>query len=357
MNIYVKYERKKDYNFFSCNLSKMEWPPEMYSIIRDLYYDWECGSLSCTLLCGELMRVGLRIGPSFQRMLEQNDHARGLSFGIFMRGLKRSLQDETVPNRISSRSSSADVSPRQMHAYLNRDIALCSSAKAPFGTDNNAYIRGINHGEIENPRLVSAVIGTAESGHRTYAPVPGAKDLFEASSRNCDGSNQNLSQPRPIAPHLRPTIDPITGEDFSPERPHIVTEASSRRLNENSTHIEASQTGLTPGTTAVVPDVERRHFAQSNKETEEPYIEPIAPPSVSSSRSHVNILAYDEGTPIEKYRPLSRITVPSTMSPCPFATDKDDLKAMRLELHSTPLGKPLFANNKTVIPHLDIPSH
>lgn len=342
---------------FSPVISMMEWPPEMYSTIRDLYYEWECGSISYSSLCDELVRVGLRLGPSFPRTLEQHDNTRGLSFGIFMRSLKRSIGEVSNTAPVTINDLNAEVTPRQMHAFLNRDISLSSSAKAPFGTDNNAYIRGISQSRSENKRLVSAIVGSVESKHRTFAQVPGAKNLFEQSPRSCNCMEKNLIQPREIAPHLRPTIDPITGEDFSPDRVKIVSEAFSRRISENSTHIEASATGLTPGASSVVPDAQRRHFGQSNKETIEPYGEQVAPSNVSSARSLNNILAYDEGTPIEEYRPLSRISVSKSLPPCPFATDKDDLKAMRQELHNTPLGKPLFANNKTVIPHLDIPSH
>jgi len=316
----------------------MEWRPETWLIIRDLYNGWQCGRVDAGGIRRLLEDSGIVIDSSFIELLEQHGQARDISFSVFIRTLKRQREVTarnlvTVPN--------GEASPKMMQIMITKDIPLPSSVKAPFGTDHNVYVRGFRPRDSVDPVSLSVLRDAISESRSSRAAVPGSVNAFKEStapSDNWDTTSQNrLEIPR----HLKPTINPITGEQPESSRESVNSYALPfiRRQMGNESHLQPIDTGIAPVDTADFHESQRRHYSFFNQQST-----PADTVSTDSSSPRTfpldNILSHNNDREPESYRPMSRITVSKLKVSCPFATDRDDLESLRTHLHSTPLGKP-----------------
>ena len=324
----------------------MEWRPETWDIIRDLYYSWECGRACAPDICSALVEQGVTVSEQFHQILQQHSHARDIPFTEFVRNLKRSVgsyREHRIPDL-------GDSTPRRMHVLTFRDIPLTSSEKAPFGTDNNVYIRGIHSNGYEDPVYLSVVRDTISGPKKVHASVPSANDLFKESSARTDivHPETNLNT---VPRHLIASINPITGEERSGETAtnKSISLPSVRRQLENTSILSGKIAGLSPiGNEEEPSEMQRRHFVDFNKES--PVADDISVDTCSLETLSIadnNILSHDSTRPVERYRPHTRVIASKLTPNCPFATDEDDLLHLRNELHSTPLGKPYLLPHAT----------
>ena len=316
-------------------MNMVEWRPETWNIIRELYYSWERGNINATEICDALAHSDVNVHQSFQQFLEQHSHARDVSFTVFMKYLKRS-PDYLTPRQPNSEQLT-NSTPRRQHILTFRDIPLSSSAKAPFGTDDNVYIRGFQTSGTDDPACVSVLRDDISEPRKTYASVPTANDVFKQSGHT---EAHMLDSRIDIPRHLIASINPITGEEPQSDNAsdRSPTVSSERKQLENRSYITADATGLVSATCEDSSSGQRRHFAHFNKESSTTLDNTFSTESVFLSDE--NIISHDTSRPVEPYRPRSRINQSMLRSCCPFATDKDDLTRLRNELHSTPLGKP-----------------
>ena len=308
------------------------------SIIRDVYHRWNCGIIENNAVYDELMAVGFSIGREFRHHVEKNTQTRDLPFTAFMRALKHDQIHSDESDHALEVASIASNTPRRMHVMMLKDIPLSSSAKAPFGTDNNVYIRGVRVRGDEDPAALHVLERSLDPSRNHYATVLGAADAFRQSTDD-DNVSVVSETPSELPRHLRTTMNPITGEEYVDDFSGRISVCSSRRMSES--HIEASNAGFV-SSDASLHESHRKHFAptsapnltQWNPEIHQPNQRAM---SYAAQMSRGSILSHNPHLPPLPYRPQTR-TVARPAS-CPFATDADDLEVMRRRLLQTPLGK------------------
>jgi hypothetical protein len=329
----------------------MERSSELNSLVRDLYYEWECGVLNHDEVLRALRDGGLSVDTAFRQLLEQNQRARGVSFTQFMKSLFRSLQAREEKAQVDPGTCDLYMNPENLHGLILRNAPVPSSAKAPFGTDNNVFIRGVNPVPQSSDRSRYMESISDALGRRNYQGNRISSYAFKESLPESDDRSSVVSdQPFELPRHLRPSINPITGLEFMENKDDALSSCLSRRLSENTSRLASSETGLTPDLTAVSLDNQKRHFTHIENTLSLQW-SPRGETSLNSNSPRPptsNILHHDTDTHIETYRPISRVF--KTQRPCPFATEKDDLRTLRSELHRTPLGRPYTHQ-------LDVQSH
>jgi hypothetical protein len=323
---------------FFLNLVMEVMDVELWSIIRDLFYSWQCGKANTEEVCRHLCDQGLFVSQHFREMLERNSQTRGLSFGVFIRTLERNHVGDLS---VTEPGMSINLSPRCMHISTLGEVPLSASIKAPFGTDDNICIRGLHVRGDEDPACLSVIHNS--SGLRAWS-----RDSIRTSRKSfSESANEGIDETvferkRDIPLHLRGSINPITGEEPASARSLVIQprRMTVRRLQENSSNLGLVESGLTPTHADLAPEVLRRGpnpgCLASGSEV------PI--PIIPLPDSNHNIF-HTDGVHPEPYRPMSRMFFSKTLRGCPFATDKDDLVALRTELHSRPLGR-------NTIPHV-----
>lgn len=320
----------------------MDGSQEFSSSLRDIFHRWDCGYIETDRVCDEIIALGLCVPPAFRGLLHQRCKTRNLSFAMFMRALKVRYPTEAVADERVADHKVTD-SQRLLHVLTLKDIPLAPSAKAPFGTDNNMYIRGVNLRKDSDPVISAAIKSILPGPQRGPAPVPGACNAFEES---CADENESVlsESVSELPPHLKPSMHTVSNEpsdadyaDFSYHR----SSCSSRRMSESSSH-------LFDGFVAAEDDARsstsnRRHFGSFHPKTDilEWIDEPVKPSAKAMANAEnfraSNILAHQPELPPLAYRPSSRMVY--LESTCPFATDADDLSQLRVDLLRKPLGK------------------
>jgi hypothetical protein len=235
-------------------------------------------------------------------------------------------------------TSLASTTPRRMHVLTLKDIPLSSSAKAPFGTDNNVYIKGMKRRGDEDPIALKVLENSLDGHRRAYGAVTRANDVFRESAE--DDSVSVISEaPSEVPPHLRTSMNPITGEEYLDAPSARRSACSSRRMSES--HIEAGQAGFVSNDSNGL-DTHRKHFKRISTPNPTEWNPDVQQPTEAAENYATqlgkrSIISHDPHLPPLPYRPQTR-TVERPTS-CPFATDADDLAEMRRRLLRTPLGK------------------
>lgn len=217
---------------------------------------------------------------------------------------------------------------------------MAPSAKAPYGTDNNMFIRGVNNRNTVDPVLSAAINQVLPIPQRSYASVPGALNAFEESYADEDESVYSETHSE-IPPHLKSSIQTVSSEPSDADYADFTYHRScgpSRRMSTNSSHIKD---GLVPEN----PESSfshRKHFGTMSADTKDLLEWPVKPAgekpqNVENIGVSNNILAHQPDLAPLPYRPSSRMV--HSESVCPFATDSDDLSQLRVELLKKPLGK------------------
>jgi hypothetical protein len=259
---------------------------------------------------------------------------------MFIRALKKNNHESEGQFTQKARGLTDD--PRRLqHVREMKHLPLAPSAKAPYGTDNNIYIRGVHLPENPDPIISTAINEVISGPLKSHASVPGAINVFEEScvDENESVYSETLSE---LPPHLKPSMLTVSSQpsdadyaDFSCHR----SSCSSRRMSDYCSHI-------LPGFVADDPKYisrSRRHF--ESYRTNKNILEWSAEPTVLSENALIrtpkskpcNILAHHPEIPPVPYRPSSRVI--ALDSTCPFATDADDLSQLRDDLLRIPLGK------------------
>jgi hypothetical protein len=193
--------------------------------IRQAYHKWDSGNSQNDVLFDTLREIGLELDISFVRMIEQHKRTRDLPFAAFIKLLKQ-VNAPSGPESADGKRRPDAV--RVMRAVNLREIPVPSSARAPFGTDNNIYITGAPQATEKDPVLSSIIHATMDSAKKHYGQVPGALDLFKESP---DESNVPASAEVPKL--LKSSMNPFTGEPLFAEAEAEVSPPSTPRRQEN----------------------------------------------------------------------------------------------------------------------------
>ena len=328
------------------NLSGMECPVDSGSHVRDIYHRWDCGHIENEVMCDELRAIGFVIDESFTTVLEHHRRARNLPFSAFMKALKQGQSKREPINLPAPRRPSSSEAVKVMHAVTLRDIPISSSAKAPYGTDNNMYIRGVRLRGDEDLLTTSVISSVMPVVRKHYAPVSGAANLFQESVPD-DTESVCSDTPSEVPRHLRCSINPISGAIYDSDDSDAGgrrSMCSSRRMSENY-HSSILPTGDTDSPPP--PDTaskSRKHFTPRDPVRQplqwDPEVTSVADDAMDYARNltTASILSHNPDRPPLAYRPISKPNSAKRSDACPFATDADDLAEMRKRILSSPLG-------------------
>ena len=307
----------------------MKWNPDISSRVKNLFHEWDCSRLNNEQLVRDIRSLGLHVSQGLMDTLEHHRLTRNMSYIEFV----RALMTEDTSRTVSSSQSLSDpqLSHRIMNAVIFKDIPVVSSAKAPFGTDNNLYIKQNEQTDLEMDKLTSAVIASGISTpNRSLGIVPGARDVFKES----DGqTNPVYKQETPV--HMKSSINPVTGEGNTPPKPDPHKQCAHRKSNlivgdhfddkSNSNKIfQTSKKHFDDKSTYKISDWSVAIHAVEHK----------VPQSTGS-----DIISHYTDRPPLPYRPITKAGSARKPDFCPFATDADDLKDMRRRIMMNPLGR------------------
>jgi len=271
-------------------------------------------------------KLNLRVDKNLSNLLEHHRLIRNLPYAIFLKALTLAQESKTS---VDFENTQPNMSNRVMNAVIFKDIPVVSSAKAPFGTDNNMFTGGkIEKCSGIDPLIVSALESGSATPMKTFAQVIGAKDAFRESTI----SNHELPV-CDIPPHLKSTFDPlimcVDGDDSEVSPTNSV--AASNRIaweeqNEETQSIVSSS---------------RRHFESKStfKMSEWANHKPIPTTPPPRRSTDQGIIAHDPGITPLPYRPINKAGSGRRKDHCPFATDADNLDVMRKRILMNPLGR------------------
>jgi hypothetical protein len=314
----------------------MEWSYETCTLVKEVFHLWDSGTIEDDSLFVRLMAQGLNPSAEFRSLIQQHHSARNLPYATFIKSLKACSRIEDIGRPAQSNRRSCKLS----HAITFKDIPVPSSAKAPFGTDNNMYIRGVRMPMEESPETCSLISSGLSIQRKSFGNVAGANDAFKES--NIDDTSSVCSQsPSELPRHLRVSMNPITGDIYD-DSSNTFDSRCSREVVQPKDRKENILEWTNMGNEQMLLSVPSKRYFQNRPEVGPNPLEwnpTNTAPGPDPTANHItmrNILSHDPDSFQIPYRPLSRIVFkPKT---CPFATDADDLASMGVPMLSQSLA-------------------
>ena len=329
----------------------MDWS-SVNSQVRESFHKWDCSLIESGQLFSELAELGFHINQTFVNLIENHKQIRNLQFSSFVKALK---QDQGIPdNQTHDRPGPAVSAAKLMNAVIFRDIPVSSSAKAPFGTDNNMFIKPVVTGQQPKDLLTAEIIANVFPPERKrMGHVQGAVNVFKESSIDDAESvlSSDIHSDAPLPRHLKSSMNPITGEAFAFETDSAYEEEDlrshcsiKRRGQETHGNIVAWQSDG-PAIPAPIPNA-RRHYSavRSSNPIQDVLLEKAA--VSEDDMAYARNLSRDcliSHLPECQQRPdihrrMTKVVPTKPRSHCPYATDRDDLESMRKLIRNRPLG-------------------
>ncbi len=297
--------------------------------IKQLFHEWDCCRINEDQFLRSLSQLGFTATRPLMNALDHHKLTRNLSFTDFMKVLMQ--EDITACSDTNRAPEHTKSTSRLYNAMIFKDIPVLSSAKAPYGTDNNLYTRD-RTGQDEIDPLSAAIIDSASNQlRRSLGVVPGAKNVFDES----DGPNGATMKPR-NASHMTSTANPITGNGYVDEpdaRPQLKERPSVNVITGEGFERE-------PKNSIVLSS--KKHFDDRStyrmsewSASERNYDNPSSRPIGLMS----DIISHNPDRVPLPHRPIMKAGSAKRPEICPFATDADDLDDMRRRILMNPLGK------------------
>jgi hypothetical protein len=311
----------------------MKWNEEVTCVMNSAFHDWDCSTIDNEDLMERIKSTGLVVDNQLRDILEHHRRTRNLPYAQFIKSLILAQESKFVAGIENNHPIN---SGRHMNTIIHKDLPVASSAKAPYGTDNNLFAGG---GRATEPYIDASIMTVLSSGsstpQKTYGPVQGARDVFKESTYI--NTHSEISH---IPPHMRSSFDPLC--DSVSDGEISASMASPAHSVTTSNLISWDQQSL-PVTESIVSS-SRRHFGDKSTFRISEWMTPIVssaptPVSTSVAPSSISIIAYDPEIPPSPYRPIAKSGSAKRPENCPFATDADDLDGMRRRILMNPLGK------------------
>lgn len=307
----------------------------MNADIRQVFHKWDCSLIESEELFAELRNMGLEIREPFITLVTNHKRIRNLAFSLFLKVLKQGQvksMSEDLPKVYS------DVSPSKfMNAVIFRDIPVSSSAKAPFGTDNNMFLNPLPARDALTAEIMATVF---PSERKRMGPVAGAHNVFEETVSDCGSSSPPSEGCLSIPRHLKSTMNPITGEQQDPAD-SVCGVAKRRVVQEDHGDILSWKPDESVCGEDLCRDSKRHYPPPSVTYTEEPDESVVSYEAMEYAKNLSRdgpIAHLPEQPPPQSYRRLTKNVSSKPKSFCPFATDSDDLTTMRKIIRQKPLG-------------------
>ncbi len=303
----------------------------MSSRVQQLFHEWDCSRMSNEHLIWEILQLGIHVSQAFLDTLEHHRLTRNMSYIEFV----RALMSEDTPSTATSFQSAnvkSQLSQRIMNAVIFKDIPVVSSAKAPFGTDNNLYTKQKEQTQSELDTLAAVVIGSGSSTpYRTLGVVPGARDAFKESDSQ---TNTVYKHGTPV--HMKSSMNPVTGEGNTPPESCVRKQSAHRKSNilVGDNFEEYNSNKIVQTSKKHFDDKSTYKISDWSKDVNQ--VDSIVHPA-AIPRS--DIISHNSERPPLPYRPITKAGSARKPDFCPFATDADDLKDMRRRILKNPLGR------------------
>ena len=313
------------------------------SQIREIFHKWDCSLIESEELFAELISLGLRICETFTVLIENHKRIRNLPFSVFLKALKLGQMPKPANERPGS--SSGVSTSRLMNAVIFRDAPVSSSAKAPFGTDNNMFLRPP---QSPDPLTAEFMCSAFPVERKRMGPVAGSSNVFKETIANEEEDESVISDLIPR--HLKSSLNPITGEPFIGMEDDCQSHCSTIKRKAMEDHGDIFTWCSSPEEDCIdqLP-VNRRHYpVPPVVSSEEPIQEPPEEAFVYARNfTRESPISHHSGdTSRNGHRRLVKSVSTKPESFCPFATDIDDLETMRKLIRQKPLGT-VFAPSPT----------
>jgi len=307
----------------------MVWNSETSLRIKLLFHEWDCCRLSEAQLIHGISDLGISPTRALMNALEHHKLTRNLSYIDFV----KALMHEDAPSSFESSRSYGDSKavPRLLNAVIFKDIPVISSAKAPYGTDNNLYTRDRTTESAIDSLSAAVIDSTAETPRRAFGVVPGAKDAFKESEEDSGPAFKYRN-----GSHLSSTVNPVTGQGLT-----SVSRIQEHAPDQRYVNIITGE-GLDDEHQNTMGVSSRKHF--DDKSTYK--MSEWSSDTQSSDRRRnsktdrtSDVITHNSDRPPLPYRPIMKVGSARKPEFCPFATDADDLDDMRRRILMNPLGR------------------
>ena len=306
------------------------WNSETSIRIKTLFHEWDCCRLSEADLITEIRELGFHVPQTLMNVLDHHKLTRNLSYIDFVKAL---THDDTMATSASVRTlSDSHVTPKLLNAVIFKDIPVLSSAKAPYGTDNNLYIRDRTSQSGLDSLSAAVIDSTAHTPRRALGTVPGAKDIFKESENTVTSECKH-----PSAYHTLINVNPITGDGYAP-----LSQATSQVFDPRTPNAITGE-GVDEGfNTGKIVLSSKRHYEHKSAYKISDW----------ATNTHVHhqqknartgptsdVISHNPDRVPLPHRPIMKAGSAKRPDICPFATDADDLDDMRRRILMNPLGK------------------